>query len=345
MLIDWLTARLPFEHFTTEQQAGLRNLTDRIVRYCPQSGEIRYESQAWDSVRSDSHQVVFRVGTDAFWIQGSPARATADGCTVFGSGPSRALDLAGSLARMVTFVFDVLGDRFRPVADIHHWLVSRVDITGSLALGSLVEVRDALRILRNLEGGRYRVSSQQGDTVYWSLKSRLRKGKAYAKGPHLIHLLKNPDYTGRRYTADELSIAEKLLRLELTLGREYFRRAKPWHQLTADDLTAEWRDYFDRMIGGAEVTNDRTLLDRVMAAAPTAGQGKSAFGLWTLIKAEGWERAKEFTSKTTWYRHLQILRNAGLSDADFSAGRVVEFRRKIFEAQAVHSWEDLKLVA
>ena len=57
------------------------------------------------------------------------------------------------------------------------WIVSRADITQNIMLDSLSDVRVALRYLRECEGGRYRVSQQAGDTVYWSHRSRLRKGR------------------------------------------------------------------------------------------------------------------------------------------------------------------------
>jgi len=76
---------------------------------------------------------------------------------VFGSGPSAALDLPGSLRRMIFHLSTVVGIPI-PCA-IESWNVSRIDVTGNLLLPSLASVRQALSILRNVEGGRYRVSS------------------------------------------------------------------------------------------------------------------------------------------------------------------------------------------
>ncbi|MEB3736244.1 hypothetical protein ULF88_24125 [Halopseudomonas pachastrellae] len=64
-------------------------------------------------------------------------------------------------------------------------------------------------------------------------------------------------YTGRQYTRDEIDQANRLLRLELTLGREFWNRTD-WKACTAETLRMQWHDYFDRMIGGAEVTTDMT---------------------------------------------------------------------------------------
>jgi II/X family phage/plasmid replication protein len=317
-----------------------RALGDRVCCYCPKTGDVRYESSKWDSVRSDSHQVVAKCDGQ-LWVQGSPARVSGDGDSVFGCGAAAALDVSGALQRMVDFLAAHLGVALLPA---HFWVVSRVDVTGNFLLGSLAEVRQALSILRNVEGGRYRISSQAGDTCYWSQTSKLRKGKAYAKGPHLRYLqTKAKTYNGRTYSEHELQFADRLLRLELTLGREWFAR-NDWRSVTAEQLTAEWQSYFFRMIGGSEISGDCDMRQRIIEAAKalgkSEGRGRAAFGCWTMIKAEGWEKARDCFASRTWYQHLQILHAAGLADADISAGRVVQLRRRIIEAQQVHSWAD-----
>lgn len=340
MLIDWVTARVPVERLSPEARAAVAQIGDRIQRWCPRTGVVRYETSAWDSIRSDSHQIACRAGLD-LWIQGSPARIIGDGCTVFGSGAAAALDLRGCVERMKDYVGGRLGIEL-PAAD--EWIVSRVDVTCNLDVGSLPQVRAALRVLRDCEGGRYRVSQQAGDTVYWSHRSKMRAGKAYAKGPHLRYLIQRRSYTGRSYSEAELAAADRLLRLELKLGREWFARHE-WRSLMREDLHRQWNDYFGRMIGTAELTRDEDVRSRIMAAAESEGQGRAAYGCWALIRAEGWERAREMHSRATWYRHLRVLRRAGLGDADIAAGRVVPLRRTVLEARMVTSWQDLEVAA
>lgn len=321
--------------------AGL--LRDDAILLVPAENLV-WESTAWDSMRSDSHQIAFKVGADAVWLQGSPARVCGSGDAVFGEGPAKALDLPACLQRMIAFVNSKLPV---PLAtDPALWSVSRIDVTGNLLLPSLADVRVALRVLRECEGGRYRVSQQAGDTVYWSHRSRLMSGKAYAKGPHIAYLMgKTQD--GKRYSVTEIELANRLLRLELKLGAQWLREraGKPWHELTADELTERWRDYFFRMIGETEMTDDDDLKERIIKAADTKGKGQAAYGCYLLIKNEGWEKAREAFTKPTWYRHLQVLRAAGLADADISAGNVVPLRRKVIECQMITSWHDLKKAA
>ncbi|MDF1693292.1 MAG: phage/plasmid replication protein, II/X family [Zhongshania sp.] len=337
MLIDWVTSRISLEDCSESVRAAAVQLGDRVVRYCPITGEVRYEVQAWDSIRSDSHQISVRCTSD-LWIQGSPARIMGDGCAVFGSGASRALDLMGCVTRMIAFVTDYLGAGALP--DPSLFRVSRVDVTSNLLLGSHQEVLQGLQILRNCEGGRYRISQQRGETCYWNHGSKLRSGKAYSKGPHLIEMMKKPDYTGRQYSPLEIQAAMPLLRLELSLKREFFLR-NDWRELTPADLNREWCEYFERMIGGADMVNESDLKTKILKVAPTDGQGKAAYGCWAMIQSQGWEKARDCYTKTTWYRNLKILRSAGLGDADISAGKVVALRQRIIEAQQVSDWSQL----
>jgi II/X family phage/plasmid replication protein len=340
-----MTARVHFDHVEPEVRSALRLLNDRVMRYCPRTGDLRWETAAWDSIRSDSHQITFRVGSDAFWLQGSPARVCGDGDAVFGSGASAALDLVGCLHRMVAFTSGAIGHDL-PQA-VTCWDVSRIDVTESLVLDSLADVRVALRLLRECEGGRYRVSQQAGDTVYWSHRSRVRSGKAYAKGPHLEYMVGKPNYSGRVYTLEELDQANRLLRLELKIGAQFLREkaGKHWYQIDANELRKYWNEYFMRMLGGVEMNDENNLMERLKVASKTEGQARAAYGCFLLIQAQGWEKAREAHSKPTWYRHLKLLHAAGLGDADISAGKVIPFRRKVLEACVVNSWQELKAAA
>ncbi|MBF0245256.1 MAG: hypothetical protein HQL31_08285, partial [Planctomycetes bacterium] len=171
-MIDWVTARLPFWHFSPEQLDNLALLGDRIRRWNPRTGEVSFECQAWDSIRSDSHALSYRVTGEALFVQGSPARVIGDGDAVFSSGASANHDLVGCVDRMVRFLAIALrqesGSDLVPDVPINSWLISRVDVTQNLLFDSDVQVSTALSILRGTEGGRYRISAKHGDTAYWS---------------------------------------------------------------------------------------------------------------------------------------------------------------------------------
>lgn len=342
MLIDWVTARLDLQGFFSQKECEtLRNHGDRIQRFDPKTGEQRWESSCWESIRSDSHQLSMRVGSDALWVQGSPARIIGNGCAVFGSGASSALDVVGCVERMAGYAFESF--HVEPRGTAKDWQVSRIDVTGNLVLADLSEVREALRVLRDVEGGRYRVSQQAGDTVYWSHLSRIQSGKAYAKGPHLRYQAKRGN--GIDYSEEQLLMAQRLLRLELKIGSQHLREkrsGREWHEMTADDLRKLWAEYFDRMVGGVEIRDDADLRDRIFLNAESDGRARAAWGLWCQIQTQGRERAREMTTKTSWYRNLKLLRKSGLADADLSVGQVVQLRRRIIECTHVHSWDELR---
>lgn len=234
--------------------------------------------------------------------------------------------------------------------DARLWTVTRCDVTLNYFLSSLADVRIALRELRSVEGGRYRVSQQADDTVYWSHLSRLRAGKAYAKGPHLKYLMSKPGHTGRMYTEKEIELADRLLRLELRLGSQWWRERAgcPWWWMTWDKLSTQHNEFFGRMVGEGIDMGSVDFVEKCEKAAVevglTEGQGRSAARTWAVISSTGWESARASMPKATWYRHLKIIRATGLGDADISAGRVVSLRRQVIMSP-VASWEDLRLAS
>lgn len=346
MHLDWVTAYLDFDQ--AADWGGwpmVRQWGDRIVRYCTRTGEVRWESGAWESVRSDSHQIAMQYTGVSLRIQGSPARVMGDGDAVFGAGDA-GRDLWACVRAMLVHVARVL--RIVHMPDAHLWKVTRVDVTFNYVLSSLPDVRIALRELRGTEGGRYRVSQTAGDTVYWSHLSRLRAGKAYAKGPHLRYLMDKAGHTGRVYTPEELELADKLLRLELRLGSQWWRERGPkvWWMVSWDALTEQHGEFFGRMVGEGIDMGSVDFVEMCEKAAmkigESAGRGRSAARTWAVINSTGWEAAKASMPKATWYKHLKIIRAAGLGDADISAGRVVSLRRQVI-MRPVTSWSELKV--
>jgi hypothetical protein len=340
MLIDWLSLFVPFDALSPETVSAVVLLGDRLQRYCPQTGEVKLDTPAWQSVRSDSHQLALKVGAHGLYVNGSPARCMGDGCAVFGS--PGAMDVRACALAMIALAGRSLGQAL-PV-DLTVWKVTRMDITGNLALQDLPEVRQALAYLRGTEGGRYRVSQTAGDTVYWSSRSQLRAGKAYAKGPHMQYLArKRADYTGRAYSDEELYALARVLRLELSLKAQWWRERAPcpWHEMSEAALTAQWAEYFGRMVGAVEMTDENEMLTRVLEVAPTEGQGRAAYAMWCMIKAQGWQWTRDNTSRPTYYRNAAILRAAGLGDSDLSSGQVIPLRRRALVLEPVRSFAAL----
>jgi II/X family phage/plasmid replication protein len=336
-VIDWLTLKVDAMDLGEEVVRRLRELSGRVVKLDAQ-GAIQWESVARENIRSDSHQVTVCMGGE-LTICGSPARVMGTS-NVFGSGDIRecARAMLGFVARQVGVVFPPL----------ERWRATRVDVTHNYDLGSLANVRQALLMLRHAEGGRYQLRTA-AESVYWSVRSAVRSGKAYAKGPHLAYQRKQ----GACDCSDEeIAIANRFLRLELSLRSQYWREhaKKRWLEHSEGDLDELHASYFGALVGNVEVTEMSDVKARCIEAAIerglSEGQGKAAFGYWCLIRAEGFERARELTSKSTHYRHVSVLRAAGFSWADFQAGRVVPLRRTpLVLARPVRSWEEARRYA
>ena len=344
-MIDWLTAHIPLHFFNDSDIQRLQLIGDRVMRYDPANGDVRYITTAWDSIRSDSHALSYRVGSD-LWVQGSPARVIGTGDAVFGSGASAAQDVRGCLTRMVAYITDHL--KIDTKLPLESWEVTRLDITHNMLLDSLAEVRQALAYLRGAEGGRYRVNQPDGDTVYWNKNSRHKKAKAYAKGPHLRYLTRRKEYSGYPYTQDEILSCDRLIRLELTIFKRYWEKVLGvghWLNLTSSLLDEEWYNYFGQLIGQT-IMNDEELRKRIDEVAPTKGQAKAAYTMWYCIKSMGWELARENNTPRTWYRNLRILKDAGLTVTDLGNGQIIPFKcKRLVLGREVNNWQELRQAA
>lgn len=333
LLIDWLTLRLGPEHIPLSLRTALESRNGLVLGVNP-DGTLLWRKPMRESVRSDSHQITIEIG-HSLRIYGSPAR-TVHQNNMFGSGDpvTCALDMLAFASRHTDMPF--------PVND---WDCTRMDVTLNYDLGGPTEVRQALNQLRHAEGGRFQVRTS-AETVYWgSVRSALRSGKAYHKGPHLRYQLRRDQCV---VNDEELTMADRVLRLELSLKSQFWREraTKRWLDYTEADLEKLHEEYFGNLIGSTEVTEMDDLLQRFEQVAPTEGQALSAYRTWTLIKAVGVRTTQDSMPRATWYRHKKIMFDAGLSWADFHDRKVVEFRRRpLILGQPVRCWEDLRRVA
>ena len=336
-MIDWLTLKIDAMDLPEATVWKLRERQGRVIKLGP-AGDIEWETVARESIRSDSHQVTCAMGGELS-ICGSPARVMAQD-NVFGSG-----DPVVCARAMLAFVARTCEVE---LPDVTAWRCTRMDVTQNFDMGALSHVREALMCLRHAEGGRYQLRTA-AESVYWSVRSQLRSGKAYAKGPHL-------EYLARKGTVDidpvSMSAASRLLRLELSLKSQWWRERsnKKWHQYSEVELEREHADYFGPLIGSVEVMDMNGVEQQVLKAAKdlgrSEGQGNAAYLYWLTIQQLGFETTRARTSKTTHHRHVKVLMHAGLSFSDFQARRVVVLRRRpLVLAQPVRSWSELRRVA
>ena len=333
MLFDWMTLSIDAMNCSAKLLHLLESKQNMLLMVSP-TGELIWRAPVRKDIRSDTHSITVRL-CSALDIYGSPARCMGeDSNNVFGS-----FDLMECFRGVLKFVSTQL-DCALPW-DPELWQLRRLDITGNYDLGHLDTVKQALNYLRHTQGGRYQIKTN-AETVYWSYKSKLRAGKAYAKGPHMAYMIKRGK---AELTQEKLEMVQRLLRLELTLGSQFWRRdaGKPWFEFTNDELLAVYTKYFSQFIGDIEVSEVTDVLDKLIGIAPTPGQAKAAYKTWSLIQTHGEEATKALTNQATWYRHKALLKQVGISWADMHEGRIVPFRRRtIVLGDPVTSWEDLE---
>lgn len=348
-LIDWLTLRLPLEKI--QDEALYRRVLDSLnTLHCSDAdGCLIWSKQVLDvdSLRSDTIGLFWQLQSDGkrqyLVIGGSPA-SIEHGVNVFGE-----LDIqycAGVLIRAACKELQAILPPFE------QWQCRRIDITGNYALPDAQSVKQALRQLSISEGGRRKASNDHrgGDSVYWNPSSDLSKGKAYHKGPQLRRLVRMG-----KLDLDEsfLALTDRLLRFEHTRGARWFRRfaesGSCWYDLTCQQLIGFFMEFFGRLVDGVEVKDMERyeLIQKIRAENDcTESQAEAAFATYRNIRADGFDVAKGFISRRTWYRHLAMLRKVGISDADLVSGNVVLFRPvRVVLAQAVGSWDELRRAA
>ncbi|MHB0991637.1 MAG: phage/plasmid replication protein, II/X family [Burkholderiales bacterium] len=344
-MIDWLTLRFPLKNLAPAIEARFRDALG-MVSCCDSDGVVQWQKPFLDldALRSDTTGFCWSVQRDAeqeyLTIGASPASLEHNN-NVFGSGDIR------HCSRLLLRAAAVALNAILPSAE--QWSCRRIDVTENYLFSSSREVKQWLRALMVTDSGRHKGSTGEGDTVLWNKGSSLRKGKAYHKGPQLNYLLKK----GKCLTIDEwqLDVANRLGRLELTIGSRWFRRFYEdggiWWNLTIEDLQAQHLDYFGRMWGGKmEVADMGRLLEELEKIAPSKGQALAAHRTWALIKSIGMSLARDSMPRSTFFRHQSLLRAAGLSDADLCAGNVLPFaRREVVIANPVTSWEELRRIA
>lgn len=334
-MIDWLTLSIPMGDLNPET-FDVFHVQSATICKIDSDGVIEWEKVARESIRSDSHQLTITCGVDLV-ITGSPARlVTGNSDNVFGS-----TDVRHCAQLMLDHIAKAKGVRMPPV---FQFKCTRIDVTFNYYLGLLASVKQSLETMRHAEGGRYQVQTS-AETVYWSSNSSYRKGKAYAKGPHLRKL--NSKH-GLNLTDEYLDASDCLLRLELTLASAYFRKlsSKKWFDLTETDLINEHRTYFRNFIGTMKVNIncdlEQVLIDSAIELGFSEGLGKSAYGTWCFVRECGLKIVQARMSRTTFFRHKKIMLNAGLSYSDFQARNIVPIRQKeITIDEPVNNWFEL----
>ena len=339
MLIDWLTLRTKI---TDIQETELLELIPYMAKMQITNLATDEVIQTKlvvdiDAVRSDFQGLVWSIssnGKDKYLnIGGSPA-SIEHGSNLFGSGDyqhcKKVIIQHARKALRGCLIFST------------NWEPRRIDITQNYFLQSRNQVKDALHMLRASDGMRQK-STVKGDSIYWGESSKYRKGKAYDKFTQALELCKRAEKLKKQppYTADELKLLDNILRLELTLGRQWFDEHPDENILKPDFLVNEHESFFGKFIGDSEVTDMDTLLKNLQLTAPSLGIARSAYSTYLMIKQNGFEHTKTHMNDRTFRMHKKALLDAGLCEADLTNGRVIELRKRKITMQPVYNWEHL----
>lgn len=353
-MIDWLTLGLPISGLTAGQLDKLLPYIGGYVVYNSEGEEVSKKPIFdIDKLRSDSQGIFWSIrqnGKDRFLtIAASPAQLE-HGINVFGSDDIR--HCAEVLIKHASRALEI----FLPPPSA--WHCTRLDFTHNYVLPSRDHVKQALRELLKGNSSRQKATTLGGDSVYWGHKSDLIGGKAYDKGSQLTVLTRR---NKSQATPEQLDLASRLLRFELSLKARWFRRLadtwdaeklafKHWLDITPAQLNDIHVKFFGQFVGDSGVMEmddkGKGLLEVLTFITGSKGHAKAAFNTWMNIRQLGHDVTKQLMSERTWYRHIKYLKDAGLSEADLQSGTVIPFRRNTITLSApVTSWEDLRRAA
>lgn len=352
MLVDWLTLRAIIDTKTSADLAALIPYLHKQTKVNMETGEIVQQKYVVDvdAVKSSFPGMVWSLSNNEsvtyLNIGASPA-TLKNGYNLFGH-----IDYQTCKQILLDHVQQVLPINVNNFV----WQPRRIDITQNYYMQSNAQVNDALLTLRSMDGMRQKATVQAGNTVYWGAKSRFRKGKAYDKFLQALEICRKFYKKGEKppYTETQLHLMQSILRLEMTLGSQFFddfiNKKNPTKcnrqiedLLTIDFFEQQHNDFFGKFIGNAEVTDMDKLLEKLIETAPSIGYARAAHYTYMLINKNGYEHTKLSMPERTFRKHRQYLKAAGLSEADITSAKIIELRkRKIIELQPVNDWQHLQ---
>jgi II/X family phage/plasmid replication protein len=228
---------------------------------------------------------------------------------------------------------EVLEDR-GPMLDFENARISHIDLTKSVRIKD-ESIRLALiDYLQSISKGqtKNRDSNYETTAYFGSKKSRLKKLKAYLKGPEVLEDQKRRQAKKKPLMNEKIILqAQELARFEARIMREWMdRRAIPTNifefiakvstdkNILNEMYNEAFKDLFESMIGKEmKVLNDDEVYKSIYAVFyKTRGKTAKVFGAYQSIKAVGLSRYKREMPKTTYYRQIAELKKCGFSQAD-----------------------------
>lgn len=339
MLIDWLTLRTEISDLQDNDLMALmpylaiketKNvITEEII-----SSKVVVDI---DALRSDFQGMAWSISTNGkskFLNIGASPAFLEHGRNIFGS-----IDYEHCKSLLINHARRVLPTvcLFR-----ENWQPRRIDVTQNFSMQSNHQVKEALHVLRTCDGTRQKATTR-ADSVYWGSGSAYRQGKAYDKYTQSIELNKRNAKLGKPslYDSNELSLLEPIIRLELSLGRQFFDEHTDEKLFTSEFLINQHNQFFGQFIGNSQVTDMDTLLYELKNISPSDGLARASYDTYLRIKQNGYEFTKQSMSKASFFRHTKLLKQAGLTQSDLTSAQIIPLRKRRIDLQPVNSWTDL----
>lgn len=350
-MIDFLELRCTFKH---QEIIGRKNwpklelgsLGVPLEQSIDRNAEVYNTRHPWESIPSSYEGMAFKIcdyrytQLDDFYIilKCSPAKIML-GHNVFGSSNLKDCFLA---------MVELLNDAYPQVMaelDQTTWYLNHIDITYFSRARSQNEVKAFINSLHSVSYGQVKSRTGYDGTAYFGKKnSRLKKIKVYSKLCELLtyidKLNKKPDgqiLIESVYTQELLAWAEKMVRWELSLYHRYLERRGidcnvlellQNNNLSEKKLIKLWKegmkDLFTAFEGKEMKTiNDEDIRTKLRANfAKTTPKGNitftaadNAFRTYKLIKTEGWLNAQSLMGRASFYNHVAMLHDCGVSRA------------------------------
>ncbi|WP_279116467.1 phage/plasmid replication protein [Acidithiobacillus thiooxidans] len=251
-------------------------------------------------------------------VSGSPSYSAGFKHNVFGIRSALDAGIAHLNAASDAIGANVLGDS-------NDWSMSRIDVTANFDMGSPENARAALGALRLSNAPRRRQTSPTDEVLRWG-NAQWLSGTAYIKGTDPVMKL---GLKSGLLTPQFVAYANTLLRLELRIGRGFILRKEiKWDSTTEPEFGKFYDDYWNVLVGDAEVFDMSDIFPALTQVAPSEAQARAAFRTFLLIRQVGESVVRESMPGRTWRRHVSFLRSAGLSWTDITTGQITPLRRK-----------------
>ena len=291
-----------------------------------------------------SEQLVVE-GSPAYLVEG-PTGPEGHGDGVFGQGASAAADVV-ACGELVLADFRLADVPLLDLLPLEAWRITGADVTLNFDCGSLAGVTAVLAGLKQttVYG---RLPHVERHSVYYSPTSKRMTLKAYAKGQRLRQRQKQGAYL-REYSDDELVLADRLLRLELELRREWWGSiADPWC-VTAAMLMAVHQERFAPVLARVrELMNENEAKARIAGSTWTPERQAQGLLWLELVLAHGYVEARRRApgaDKSAFHRWMRRFESLGIPVRTMPPPGLMPEAEDAAEVdpELVRSWDELRV--